>query len=70
MVERGQARGEIGPGDPANLSMAAWTQIHGIAMLLIEDQLPGIRGDQQAIAGLIAHCMHTLYAGLGQRASD
>lgn len=70
VVERGQARGEIGPGDPANLSMVAWTQIHGIAMLLIEDQLPGIRGDQQAIAGLIAHCMHTLYAGLGQRGSD
>ena len=70
VVEHGQARGEIGLGDPARLSMVAWTQIHGIAMLLIEDQLPGVRGDQQAIAGLIAHCMHTLYAGLGQPASN
>jgi AcrR family transcriptional regulator len=70
IVERGQARQEIGPGEPANLSMVAWTQIHGIAMLLIEDQLPGVRGDDQAVASLIAHCMHTLYAGLGQSASD
>jgi len=70
VVERGQARREIGPGDPANLSMVAWTQIHGIAMLLIEDQLPGVKGDEQAVASLIAQCVHTLYAGLGRRAND
>jgi AcrR family transcriptional regulator len=70
VIERGQARGEIGPGDPTNLSMVAWTQIHGIAMLLIEDQLPGVKGDEQAVSGLIAHCMRTLYGGLGQSASD
>jgi AcrR family transcriptional regulator len=70
LVERGQAQREIGPGDPANLSMATWAQIHGIAMLLIEDQLPGVKGDPQAVAGLIAHCMHTLYAGLGRQAGQ
>jgi AcrR family transcriptional regulator len=70
VVERGQARREIGPGDPAKLSMVAWTQIHGIAMLLIEDQLPGVKGDEQAIAGLIAHSMGTLYHGLGRNTSD
>jgi AcrR family transcriptional regulator len=70
VIEQGQARQQVGPGDPANLSMVAWAQIHGIAMLLIEDQLPGVRGDEQAIAGLIGDCVHTLYAGLGQRASD
>jgi AcrR family transcriptional regulator len=69
VVERGQAQREIGPGDSANLSMVAWTQIHGIAMLLIEDQLPGVKGDPQAVAGLIAHCMRTLYVGLGRQAS-
>ncbi len=70
VIERGQARNEIRPGAPANLSMVAWTQIHGIAMLLIEDQLPSVKGDEQAVAGLIAQCMHTLYAGLGQNTSD
>ncbi|HJZ48664.1 MAG TPA: TetR/AcrR family transcriptional regulator [Roseiflexaceae bacterium] len=70
IVARGQARSEIVLGDPASLSMVAWTQIHGIAMLLIEDQLPGVKGDDRAIARLIADCMHTLYAGLGRRASD
>ena len=50
--------------------MVAWAQIHGIAMLLIEDQLPGVKDDEQASAGLIAHCIHTLYSGLGQIASD
>ena len=69
VIERGQAQQQIAPGEPADLSMVAWAQIHGIAMLLIEDQLPGVKGDQQAIAGLIAHCIRTLYAGLGQSAS-
>lgn len=70
IIERGQNQHEIGPGAPADLSMVAWAQIHGIAMLLIEDQLPGVKGDEQAITGLIAHCIHTLYAGLGRSASD
>jgi AcrR family transcriptional regulator len=70
VVERWQAQHQIGPGAPANLSMVVWTQIHGIAMLLIEDQLPGVKGDEQAVAGLIALCVRTLYAGLGQSASD
>jgi AcrR family transcriptional regulator len=70
VIECGQAQGEIGPGAPADLSMVTWAQIHGIAMLLIEDQLPGVKGDDQAIAGLIAHCIRTLYAGLGHPASD
>jgi AcrR family transcriptional regulator len=68
VIERGQARHEIGPGAPADLSIVAWAQIHGIAMLLIEDQLPGVKGNEQAIAGLIVHCIRTLYAGLGQSA--
>ncbi|HEU5103064.1 MAG TPA: TetR/AcrR family transcriptional regulator [Roseiflexaceae bacterium] len=70
VVERGQAQGEIGPGDAANLSTVAWTQIHGIAMLLIEDQLPGVKNDPQAVAGLIAQCMRTLYTGLGRSAGN
>jgi AcrR family transcriptional regulator len=69
VIERGQAQREIGSGAPADLSMVTWAQIHGIAMLLIEDQLPGVKGDEQAIARLIAHCIRTLYAGLGQPAS-
>jgi AcrR family transcriptional regulator len=70
LIERGQAWHEIGPGAPAALSMVAWAQIHGIAMLLIEDQLPGVKGDEQAIADLIGQCIRTLYAGLGQNAND
>jgi AcrR family transcriptional regulator len=70
LIERGQAQGEIGLGAPSDLSMVAWAQIHGIAMLLIEDQLPGVQGDQQAVDGLISHCIHTLYAGLSRSASD
>jgi hypothetical protein len=70
IIERGQSQGEIGPGAPSELAMVAWAQIHGIAMLLIEDQLPGVKHDQQAIAGFIARCSHTLYAGLGRAAGS
>jgi AcrR family transcriptional regulator len=70
VIERGQARQEIGPDDPAKLAMVTWTQIHGIAMLLIENQLPGMKDDPQAVSSLIAHSMHTLYAGLGAQPRD
>jgi AcrR family transcriptional regulator len=70
VVATGQARREIGPGDPADLSTVAWTQIHGVAMLLLEDQIPHVKGDEQAIDRLIAQCMHALYDGLHKGSND
>jgi len=64
VVERGQSRRAIGPGDPTSLATIMWSQIHGITMLLIEDQIMGVKGDEQAVAQLIAQCVRVLYDGL------
>jgi AcrR family transcriptional regulator len=64
VVQRGQSRQAIGPGDPASLATIVWSQIHGITMLLIEDQIMGVKGDQQAVVQLVAQGVRVLYGGL------
>jgi AcrR family transcriptional regulator len=64
VIERGQARQAIGPGDPASLATVVWAQLHGVTMLLIEDQIMGVKGDGQAVDHLVAQCVGTLYDGL------
>ena len=70
VVEGGQSRRAIGPGDPASLATIVWSQIHGITMLLIEDQIMDMKGNQQAVARLVAQCVRALYDGLRAGLSD
>ena len=65
IVQRGQQRGEIVVGDPTQLTLVLWSMIHGFAMLLIEQQIPDILGNQAATDQAVALCMRTLYEGLG-----
>lgn len=64
VVEQGQACGELRPGEPDDLAVVVWSQIHGVAMLLIEDQIMGVKDDQVAVEQLVAGCVHALYDGL------
>lgn len=66
LIERGQARGEIGPGDPTQLVVTTWSLIHGLSMLVIENQIPSARDDAAAIDLLISDAMRTLYDGLAR----
>lgn len=67
VVERGQARGEIVAGDSTQLTLATWALVHGVTMLLIENQIPSALGDQPMIEATIQFCMRTLYEGLERR---
>jgi len=63
-IQAGQEAGTIAPGDPLQLAMTAWSVVHGLAILLIEDKVPPvtqktIRAEQVARA-----CIQTLYDGL------
>ena len=40
VIEGGQRVGQIAPGDPGELAITAWAQVHGLATLLLEGQLP------------------------------
>lgn len=64
VVQRAQSRQAIGPGDPASLATIVWSQIHGVTMLLIEDQIMNVKGDERAVAQLLGRCVRVLYDGL------
>lgn len=48
MIREGQAAGGIAVGDPQLLALAGWSTVHGLAMLLIEDQVRLTMGERAA----------------------
>lgn len=66
LVQRGQEQGTVAPGDPERLAVVIWSLIHGFAMLLVEEQIAPVSGDEAAIDQLIALCVHTLHCGLAR----
>lgn len=63
-IYRGQAQGVVKPGDPIELTLVTWSQIHGLAMLLLEDQIPEARGNRAVARQIVELCIQTLYGGL------
>jgi hypothetical protein len=45
IIEEGVRSGALRSGDPDQLSLAAWSMIHGLSMLIIEGQLPALGVD-------------------------
>lgn len=66
VIQRGQARAEFADADPTQLALVAWSLFHGLAMLLIEDQIPDARDNDPMVAQLVDGCMQTLYRGLAR----
>jgi len=48
MIRAGQASGGISEGDPQLLALAGWSMVHGLSMLLIEDQVRLTVGERAA----------------------
>ena len=57
-----QRHGSVAPGDPDELSFAAWSMVHGCAVLLIDGQAMG-----RSKRALIDAVVDRLYLGLGPR---
>lgn len=66
LVEQGQEQGTVAPGDPERLAVVIWSLIHGFAMLLVEEQIAPVIGDETAIDQLLALCVRTLHGGLAR----
>jgi len=66
-VERGQASGAFVPGDPVNLALVMWAMFHGLAMLLLENQMPMITQEPNGVEEMIQRCVASLYDGLRPR---
>ncbi|MEM9009119.1 MAG: TetR family transcriptional regulator, partial [Cyanobacteria bacterium P01_F01_bin.86] len=58
----GQAMGAIQPGPPRQLAWITWSLVHGLALLLIDRQLPVV--DEQDMLSLVTLATQSLVYGL------
>lgn len=65
-ITAGQAIGVIQPSDPRQLAWISWSLVHGLALLLIDRQLPIV--DEQEISSLVSMATHSLIYGLQKTA--
>lgn len=59
-----QEKGMLKPGDPHEMAMAAWSIVHGFAMLRIDHHIPDQWRDEQKLNELKRSVVLTLYFGL------
>jgi AcrR family transcriptional regulator len=62
VITDGQTRGELRVMDVEAAAIACWSQMHGLTMLLLEQQIPD--ASEQVIDGLIQTCVDVLGNGL------
>ncbi len=62
VIVEGQGAGVVRSGEPRQLAWVAWSLVHGLAMLLIDGQLPVTEGS--AIESLTSVAARTLIEGL------
>jgi AcrR family transcriptional regulator len=61
-ISAGQAIGAIQPGNPRQLAWVTWSLVHGLALLMIDRQLPIV--DEQDMLSLITLATQSLVRGL------
>jgi AcrR family transcriptional regulator len=66
VLQNGQARGELVASNPEDQAVTLLSLIHGLAMLLIEDQLPE-KGGRAAAEQITLTTIQTFYNGLARK---
>lgn len=61
-ITEGQARGELRVMDVEAAAIVCWSQMHGLTMLLLEQQIPD--ASEQVVVSLIRACVDVLWDGL------
>lgn len=64
IVANGQASGDIRAGDLADLTLSAWSLVHGLALLIVGRRIPGMRMDASFVKRAAAQCTTLLIDGL------
>ena len=64
IVAEGQARNEIRAGDVRDLTLAAWSLVHGLALLIAGRRLPGVQVDDGFVKRAAQRCTRLLIDGL------
>ncbi len=64
VIDSGQRAGQVVHRDPREVAVAAWAQVHGLATLLLDGQLP-VHGDTECEA-LVRRCLEIQHSGSSQ----
>jgi AcrR family transcriptional regulator len=65
LVAEGIDSGHLRAGDADETSLAAWSMVHGLSMLLVEGQLGALGADPAQIRGVTDTLVRLLVSGLG-----
>jgi AcrR family transcriptional regulator len=65
VVKEGQVQGRIREGDPGELASVIWSMLHGMAILIIENQTHPYTDTTEGVERMIHMCIQMLYEGLG-----
>src|SRR5258708_38875122 len=67
VVKQGQERESIIDGDPGGLAGVLWSLLHGVAILVIENQIRPYAEGPEGIEGVTRYSVQLLYEGLGRK---
>lgn len=65
-----QRLGQVRMGEPRALTLVLWSQLHGLAALILDEQLPPELRSQVSVEDLAAHATRVLLEGLERTGSD
>ncbi len=67
VIRCGQERGKIVDGDPAALAGVLWSVLHGLAMLIIEQQMRPYADGPEGTERITRYTIEVLYGGLARQ---
>lgn len=67
VIRRGQEQGKIAEGDPTALAGVLWAVLHGLAMLIIEQQLRPYADGPEGSERVTRYTIEVLYAGFARK---
>jgi AcrR family transcriptional regulator len=67
VVRRGQESGKIADGDPAALAGVLWSVLHGLAMLIIENQMRPYADGPEGTERVTRYTLQMLYDGFARK---
>jgi len=67
IIQRGQEQGKFVGTDPELLAQTAWAMVHGIATLLVDDQLEIDSADREAVERMTQDALDLVCRGIEQR---
>jgi len=67
VIRRGQEQGKIVAGDPAALAGVLWSVLHGLAMLIIEQQMRPYADGPEGTERVTRYTIEVLYGGLARQ---